>query len=190
MVVPSGGNVPLQPPDAEQVSALEAFHCSVTDVPMGTVLSLAFRVTNGGATTVGVVALLVAVPVVCAFELSPHAASEPRATNPSIDFNANANLKLRLRRIELITRLPRFTTTTFPRSSIPLLRNLRDHILIRYFDFANLSPFANYICSVTRISSFAFSKIENLHVRISSRIGDSDADRIARGDQYFFASEK
>ena len=110
MVVPSGGNVPLQPPDAEQVSALEAFHCSVTDVPMGTVLSLAFKVTNGGAATTGVVALPVELPAVCALELSPHAASEPRAANPSIDFNANANLVLRLRRIELITRLPRFTS--------------------------------------------------------------------------------
>ena len=123
-MVPLGGNAPLQPPEAVQALAFEAFHCSVTDVPMGTALSLAFKVTNGGATTAGVVALLVGVPVVSAFELEPHAASAPRATNPSIDFNANANLERRLRRIELITRLPRFPMTTFQRSLIPFVRNL------------------------------------------------------------------
>jgi hypothetical protein len=63
--------------------------------------------------------LLVAVPLgsdvsdVSAFELSPHAARKLSAANTNIDFNANANLVQRLRRIELITRLPRFTATNF-----------------------------------------------------------------------------
>jgi hypothetical protein len=137
VVVPSVGNVPLQPPDAAQVLAFEAFHCSMTDAPMATVLSLAFKVTNGGATTAGGVALPVAPPlggvllagpllavVDSALELIPHAASEPRAANPSIDFNANAIPKRWLRRIELITRLPRFPMTTFRRNLIPFVRNL------------------------------------------------------------------
>jgi len=59
-VVPVVGNVPLQPPEAAQELALEALHCSVTDAPMATVVSLAFKVTNGGAVTAGVVALPVA----------------------------------------------------------------------------------------------------------------------------------
>jgi hypothetical protein len=91
---------------------------------MVTVLSLAFKVTDGGATTAGVVGLgllaggvLLAGPLlavaVSALELIPHAASEPSAASASMDFNANANLELRLRRIELITRLPRSATTTF-----------------------------------------------------------------------------
>ena len=56
-MVPVVGNVPLQPPEAAQELALEALHCSVTDAPMATVVSLAFKVTNGGAATAGVVAL-------------------------------------------------------------------------------------------------------------------------------------
>lgn len=52
MVVPVVGSVPLQPPEAVQASALAAFHCSVTDAPMATLLSLAFNVTDGGGTTV------------------------------------------------------------------------------------------------------------------------------------------
>ena len=114
-MVPVVGNVPLQPPEAEQDLALEALHCSVTEAPMATVVSLAFKVTNGGAATAGVVALPVAgllgglvlvgpllAVVVSAFELSPHAASALSTTNTNMDFNANANPKLRLRRIELI----------------------------------------------------------------------------------------
>ena len=114
-MVPVVGNVPLQPPEAAQELALEALHCSVTDAPMATVVSLAFKVTNGGAATAGVVALPVAgllgglvlvgpllAVVVSAFELSPHAASALSTTNTNMDFNANANPKLRLRRIELI----------------------------------------------------------------------------------------
>jgi hypothetical protein len=46
------GSVPLQPPEAVQATALAAFHCSVTDEPMTTLVSLAFNVTDGGGTTV------------------------------------------------------------------------------------------------------------------------------------------
>ena len=67
MVVPLVGNVPLQPPEAVQELASEALHCNVTDEPMATLLSLAFKLTNGGATTAGVVAVLLvaASPVQC-----------------------------------------------------------------------------------------------------------------------------
>jgi hypothetical protein len=51
-VVPVGGRVPLQPPEAEQALALAAFHCRLTDEPMSTLLSLAFNVREGGGTTV------------------------------------------------------------------------------------------------------------------------------------------
>jgi hypothetical protein len=54
VVVPLGGNAPLQPPEAVQALASEAFHCNVTDVPIATLLSLAFKVTEGGAATAGV----------------------------------------------------------------------------------------------------------------------------------------
>lgn len=114
-MVPVVGNVPLQPPEAAQELALEALHCSVTDAPMATVVSLAFKVTNGGAATAGAVALPVVVLLggvllvgpllavaVSALELAPHAASAPSTTNTNMDFNANANPKRRLRRIELI----------------------------------------------------------------------------------------
>ncbi len=78
---------------------------------MGTVVSLAFKLTDGAGTTAAGVPGVPELEV-CAFELEPHAASDPRAANPSIDFNANANLEWWLRRIELIARLPRFTVTT------------------------------------------------------------------------------
>jgi hypothetical protein len=110
LVLPVVGTVPLQPPEAAQALALDAFHCSVTDEPLGTLLSLAFNVSDGGGTTEAAALL----PTVSACEENPppHAASELRAANPSIDFNANANRVQWLRRIELITRLPRFTATT------------------------------------------------------------------------------
>jgi hypothetical protein len=143
VVVPLVGNAPLQPPEAVQALAFEAFHCSVTDVPIATLLSLAFKVTDGGVATAGVSAPVDGCVCVSAVELAPQAASEPRASNPSIDFNANAIPLRRLRRIELITRLPIFPMATFRRSLIPFVRNLRDHIFIRIFESANLSPFAN-----------------------------------------------
>jgi hypothetical protein len=122
VVVPVVGKVPLQPPEAAQVSALAAFHWRVTDAPLATVLWLAFRLTKGGATTVGVVAAPVAVSVampgeVKALELEPHAASVLSTVNAIIDFNSNANLEQRLRRIELITRLPITTVTNLLRGA-------------------------------------------------------------------------
>lgn len=118
--MPVVGIVPLQPPDPAQVLALVAFHCSVTDAPMATVLSLAFRLTNGGALTAGVAVLpvgpLLAV-VVSAFELIPHAASEPSAANTNMDFNANANLERRLRRIEIINASPKIYCDNFFRGA-------------------------------------------------------------------------
>jgi hypothetical protein len=110
--------VPLQPPDAVQVVALVALHCRVTDAPTATVLSLALKLTNGGAATAGGVGvldaavldaavLLVELPDVSASELAPHAVSTPSTVNTNKDFNANANPERRLRRIELITRLPK-----------------------------------------------------------------------------------
>jgi hypothetical protein len=53
------------------------------------------------------------VPDVSALELAPHAASTLSTVSANEDFNANANPDRRLRRIELITRLPKFTATTF-----------------------------------------------------------------------------
>jgi hypothetical protein len=136
-VVPVIGNVPLQPPEAAQELAFEALHCSVTDAPMATVVSLAFKVTKGGATTAGAVALPVAVPlgrvllvgpllaaVVSAFELAPHAASEPSAANANMDFNANANPLRRLRRIELIHVSQDSLRKTLARRLILFIRNL------------------------------------------------------------------
>jgi hypothetical protein len=123
--VPVVGTAPFQPPEAVQALALVVLHCSVTEAPIATVLSLAFRLTKGGAATAGV-AVPPEVCVVCgvsgvdevsALELVPHAASELSAANPSIDFNANAIPKWRLRRIELITHLPRFTATNFFRGT-------------------------------------------------------------------------
>jgi hypothetical protein len=123
VVVPVVGSVPLQPPEAAQVCALAAFHCSVTEAPMTTLFSLAFNVTDGGATGAGGGATgagggaigagggtTVSVPAAstdCVWAEYPHAASALSAANPSIDFNANAVPKQRLRRIELIMRLPR-----------------------------------------------------------------------------------
>ena len=120
VILPVVANVPLQPPEAVQLAAFEALHCSVTDAPIATLLSLAFRVTAGGATTAGVSA-----PVDgCALEPEPHAVSEPRAANPSIDFNSNASLELRLRRIELIRISQDSLRQLFFAASIPFTRNL------------------------------------------------------------------
>jgi len=53
-VVPVGGIVPLQPPEAAQAMALAAFHCRLTVEPISTLLSLAFNVSDGGRTVAGV----------------------------------------------------------------------------------------------------------------------------------------
>jgi hypothetical protein len=52
VTVPLVGCVPLQPPDAVQVSAYFALHCKVAGVPMATVLFMAASVTTGFVTTV------------------------------------------------------------------------------------------------------------------------------------------
>jgi len=198
VVVPVVGNVPLQPPDAAHVLALVALHCSVTGVPTATVFSLAFRLTTGGATAAGVAPVLVAAAlvgpllavVVSAFELMPHAASEPNAANTNIDFNANANLEQRLRRIELITRLPRFSVTIFC-AELDSVRpqSLRSHI---QSIFQNRQPVA--ICKLhmfsDAISSFAFSKIENLHERILVAHWRHRCGSLWRPGQYFLVAEK
>jgi hypothetical protein len=135
VVLPLMGNEPLQPPDASQLLASVALHTSVTDAPMATVVSLAFKVTNGGAAVVGAVALLVAVlpaavsvaavpSTVSPFELAPHAASEPSAANTNIDFNANAIPMRRLRRIELIRVSQHPVRQLFRGELIPFTRNL------------------------------------------------------------------
>jgi hypothetical protein len=135
--VPVVGTAPFQPPEAVQALALVAVHCNVTEAPMATVPSLAFRLSNGGARTAGVAALALAVllggvllvgpllaEVVSAFELMPHAASEPSVSNANIEFNTNANRERWLRRIELIRVSQESLQQIFPRSSIPFIRNL------------------------------------------------------------------
>jgi hypothetical protein len=100
-MVPEVARAPLQPPEAVQLSALAALHCSATDAPIATLVSLAFKLTNGGAAVTGV-----PVPVsdcdVSAVVLPPHATSEARAIDAENNFNANAYPDWRLRRIELM----------------------------------------------------------------------------------------
>ena len=180
MVVPLIGNEPLHPPDASQVLALVALHTSVTDAPMATVASLAFKVTNGGAAVVGAVALLVVVlPVavslaavlstVSPFELAPHAASEPSAAITNIDFNANAIPMRRLRRIEPIHVSQDSLRQIFSRSFDSIHpQSLRSHI---HSIFSNRQPVA--ICKL-HMSSGAIEficvlKIEKSHCEISRR---------------------
>jgi hypothetical protein len=57
-MVPEVASVPLQPPEAAQLSALVALHCRVTDAPIATLVSLAFRLTDGGAAVTGVPVLV------------------------------------------------------------------------------------------------------------------------------------
>jgi hypothetical protein len=87
-MVPEVARAPLQPPEAVQLSALVALHCSETDAPIATLLSLALKLTDGGAT--GFSAPLEVCGEVSADELAPHAASAPRRVVTSNDFNANA----------------------------------------------------------------------------------------------------
>jgi hypothetical protein len=47
VTVPLVGWLPLQPPDAVQVSAYLALHCKVVDVPAGTDVFMAVSVTTG-----------------------------------------------------------------------------------------------------------------------------------------------
>lgn len=115
IVLPVGGSLPLHPPEAVQASAWVAFHCSVTGDPMGTVVSLAFKVTVGAGVAATESGVLPAPEesTVSALELAPHAASEPRTANPSSDFNANAYHELWLRRIEPIRRSPKIHCDKF-----------------------------------------------------------------------------
>jgi hypothetical protein len=99
--VPVVASAPLQPPDAVQPVAFRALHCSVTEPPMLTLLPLDFSVNDGG-TVVEIAAWVTETPS----EDDPHAARAVSAMPPRIDFNAYADLKRRLRRIDLITRLP------------------------------------------------------------------------------------
>ena len=193
--MPVVGTVPLQPPEAAQELASEALHCSVTGVPMATVVSLAFKVTKGGATTAGAVALPVVVllggvllvgpllaVVVSASELAPHAASEPSAANANMDFNANANPLRWLRRIELIHVSQDFTAKTFSAKIDSLHpQSLRSHI---HSIFGIRQPVA--ICKLHMFSGAnkffrVFEKSKILRARIRSRIGDNQRS----GDQYF-----
>jgi hypothetical protein len=142
-MVPLVGNVPLQPPEAVQLSALEAFHCSVTDAPMATLLSFACRATVGAvAAAAGLIAAVV--PVKASDDDCPlQAASALRAVIPRIDLMTNAALTRRLPQFDFIPRLPRWPRQIFSEELISFISNLWDHIFIRYLETANLSPFAN-----------------------------------------------
>jgi hypothetical protein len=106
VIVPVVGTVPLQPPEALQDWALEAFHCSVTDAPMVTLLSFACRLTVGAvAAATGLAAA--AVPVKASDDDCPlQAASALRAVIPRIVLMSNAAQTRRLLQFEFITRLP------------------------------------------------------------------------------------
>jgi hypothetical protein len=84
-MVPDGGCVPLQPPEASQLCTFAAFHCNVTGVPISTLLSLAFRLRVGGA--MGVTAA--SAVLVKLFDDTPelHAVSALSTANPRIDFH-------------------------------------------------------------------------------------------------------
>jgi hypothetical protein len=99
VMVPLGGCEPLQPPEAVQLSALDALHCNVTLCPIGTVSALDFSVSVGAE-----ISLLVIVPafVVTLVEVPEHAASAVSAANASIDFNTNAQPTCLSLRIEFI----------------------------------------------------------------------------------------
>lgn len=151
--MPLVGSVPLQPPEAAQLPALDAFHCSITDAPVVTSFWSAFNVSDGGTTAA--IPLPGICVVVCELEVPyPHAVRAPSAAIPRIDFNANADLERRwLRRIELITCLPRLAAIKiycdqFPRSLLPFIHHHCGRIFIRDVEIANVSPFANYICQV------------------------------------------
>ena len=205
-MVPVIGKAPFQAPDAAQLFALVALHCNVTDAPTVTLLSLAFRITDGGGTAVLDGVLLAAVVVVpaallaagvlvsgvldvSAFELAPHAASAQREANARMDFNANANLMQRLRRIELITRLPRLSATTFSAECDSLHpQSLRSHIhsisLIR-------QPVA--ICKLHMFTDAnKFTRVlkskKSAHENSRRALATTDADRVAK--KLFFQYEE
>jgi hypothetical protein len=102
-MVPVIARFPLQPPEAVHEVALEALHCRVTDVPIATLFSLALSVSDGGTATAEMPEVSKVEPTAVP---RSQAASALRAANPRMHFNANAVLAERLRRIELIMRLP------------------------------------------------------------------------------------
>jgi hypothetical protein len=147
VIVPVGGSVPLQPPEAVQVSALEAFHCSVTDAPMATLLSFDCRLIVG--TAMGVLAVA-AVDSVNAFDddCPLQAASALRAVIPKIDLMANTAQTRRLPQIEFIPRLPRMAASKlFRGADFFHQQSLRSHI---HSIFRNCQPVA--ICKLDMFS--------------------------------------
>jgi hypothetical protein len=102
-MVPLGGCEPLQPPEAVQLLALDAFHCNVTLYPMGTLFSFDFSVTVGAEISLPVG---VAVSVVTLVDEPWHAASAVSANNASIEFNTNAELTRLPLPIEFMLCLP------------------------------------------------------------------------------------
>jgi hypothetical protein len=63
-IVPLVGWAPLQPPDAVQHCATEALHCKRVELPYGTLVFLATRVSAGLATSLPVETDEVLLPVV------------------------------------------------------------------------------------------------------------------------------
>jgi hypothetical protein len=121
VIVPVVGTVPLQPPEAVQDSALEAFHCSVTDAPMATLLSFACRLTVGVAAGVAAAA----VPVKASDDDCPlQAASALRAVIPKIDLMTTTAQTRRLLQLEFIPRLPRLARQIFSAELISFISNL------------------------------------------------------------------
>jgi hypothetical protein len=137
VIVPLGGSEPLQPPEAVQLSTLDALHCSVTLCPIGTVLASDFSVSVGAE-----ISVLVIVPalVVTLVEVPWHAASAATAINANPDFNTNAELTRLPLRIEFMLRLPEYcrgVVRAGTRGFMPL--GQRSHI---YSIFKNCQPVA------------------------------------------------
>jgi hypothetical protein len=86
-MLPLVGCVPDQPSEAEQLAALDAFHCNVTGVSIVTLLAFAWRVTAGGVELVKVIGSALTVSLL---DDAPQAASALSAANATIDFNPNS----------------------------------------------------------------------------------------------------
>jgi hypothetical protein len=89
--VPLIGWSPLHPPEALQDCALVALHCKVVELPLGTLLFLAIRVTAGFAVplelAVAVLPVEELVADVSADDDSPQAASAANTAHPSVHPN-------------------------------------------------------------------------------------------------------
>jgi hypothetical protein len=147
VIVPAVGIVPLQPPEAVQVSALDAFHCNVTDAPMATLLSFACRLTVGAvATATGLAAAVV--PVKASDDDCPlQAASALRAVMQRIDLMTNTAQTRRLPQFKFIPRLPRGRVKFFRGADFIHQQSLRSHI---HSIFGNCQPVA--ICKLDMFS--------------------------------------